>query len=306
MAKERIDKLLSHQGFGSRKDIKRLLRSHEVLLNGKQIFDPSLGIDLDTDELSVDGEVVTFQREIYLMMNKIAHTVSANKDGEHQTVFDLLAPEYRTPYLQDKLHLVGRLDMDTEGLLLFTTDGALTHRLISPKSHISKTYFVMLEHEFSEDQQADVARRFEEGIAVGPDDNDPGFTCEPARVRFPEEGEIKAALENASIDDILQRFQGLAECKGGRDAGFAGAETEEGADAVKLEGRGIEELLRPARFAILSITEGKYHQVKRMFTAVGNKVVFLKRLSMGQLQLDGTLKPGQYRALTEEELALLS
>ena len=306
MAKERIDKLLSHQGFGSRKDIKRLLRSHEVLLNGKQIFDPSLGIDLDTDELSLDGEVVTFQREIYLMMNKIAHTVSANKDGEHQTVFDLLAPEYRTPYLQEKLHLVGRLDMDTEGLLLFTTDGALTHRLISPKTHISKTYFVMLEREFSEDQQADVARRFEEGIAVGPDDNDPGFTCQPANVRFPEEGEIKAALENASIDDILQRFQGLAECKGGRDAGFAGAETEEGADAVKQEGRGIEELLRPARFAILSITEGKYHQVKRMFTAVGNKVVFLKRLSMGQLQLDGTLKPGQYRALTEEELALLS
>lgn len=277
MAKERIDKLLSHQGFGSRKDIKRLLRSHEVLLNGKQIFDPSLGIDLDTDELSVDGQAVTFQREIYLMMNKIAHTVSANKDGEHQTVFDLLAPEYRTPYLQEKLHLVGRLDMDTEGLLLFTTDGALTHRLISPKSHVDKTYFVMLEREFTKEEQADVTRRFEEGIAVGPDDNDPGFTCEPANVRFPEEGEINSALEKSSVDEVCQR----------------------------LWNGDIEMLRRPARFAILTITEGKYHQVKRMFTAAGNKVVFLKRLCMGDLRLDGTLKPGEYRPLNEGELALL-
>ena len=277
MAKERIDKLLSHQGFGSRKDIKRLLRSHEVLLNGKQIFDPSLGIDLDTDELSVDGQAVTFQREVYLMMNKIAHTVSANKDGEHQTVFDLLSPEYRTPYLQDKLHLVGRLDMDTEGLLLFTTDGALTHRLISPKSHIDKTYFVMLEREFTKEEQADVTRRFEEGIAVGPDDNDPGFTCEPARVRFPGEGEINSALEKSSVDEVCQR----------------------------LWNGDIEMLRRPARFAVLTITEGKYHQVKRMFTAAGNKVVFLKRLAMGQLVLDGTLKPGEYRQLKEEELTLL-
>lgn len=277
MAKERIDKLLSHQGFGSRKDIKRLLRSHEVLLNGKQIFDPSLGIDLDTDELSVDGQAVTFQREIYLMMNKIAHTVSANKDGEHQTVFDLLAPEYRTPYLQEKLHLVGRLDMDTEGLLLFTTDGALTHRLISPKSHIDKTYFVMLEREFTPEEQADVTRRFEEGIAVGPDDNDPGFTCEPANVRFPGEGEINSALEKSSVDEVCQR----------------------------LWNGDIEMLRRPARFAILTITEGKYHQVKRMFTAVGNKVVFLKRLCMGDLRLDGTLKPGEYRLLNEGEFALL-
>ena len=276
MAKERIDKLLSHQGFGSRKDIKRLLRSHEVLLNGKQIFDPSLGIDLDTDELSVDGQAVTFQREIYLMMNKIAHTVSANKDGEHQTVFDLLAPEYRTPYLQEKLHLVGRLDMDTEGLLLFTTDGALTHRLISPKSHIDKTYFVMLEREFTPEEQADVARRFEEGIAVGPDDNDPGFTCEPARVRFPSQEEIDAALEKSSVGEVCARLGG-----------------------------GTEILKNPARFAILSITEGKYHQVKRMFSAVGNKVVFLKRLSMGGLALDVTLKPGDYRPLNEGELALL-
>lgn len=277
MAKERIDKLLSHQGFGSRKDIKKLLRTSEVFLNGKQIFDPSLSIDPEADELVVDGEAVTIQKNIHLMMNKIAHTVSANKDGEHQTVFDLLSEEYRTPYMQQKLHLIGRLDMDTEGLLLFTTDGTLTHRLISPKSHISKTYFVMLEHAYTKAEQSDVERRFKEGIAVGPDDNEPGFTCLPAEVRFPSEKEIEAALEKSSIDEVLERI---------------------GADR--------SELSNCARFAVLSITEGKYHQVKRMFTAAGNKVCFLKRLCMGNLKLDETLKPGEYRALSEEEVSLLS
>ena len=277
MAKERIDKLLSHQGFGSRKDIKRLLRSSEVLLNGKRIYDPSLGIDPDSDELCVDGEAVTFQREVYLMMNKIAHTVSANKDGEHQTVFDLLAPEYRTPYLQDKLHLVGRLDMDTEGLLLFTTDGALTHRLISPKSHIDKTYFVMLEREFTKEEQTDVTRRFEEGIAVGPDDNDPGFTCEPARVRFPGEGEINSALEKSSVDEVCQR----------------------------LWNGDIEMLRRPARFAVLTITEGKYHQVRRMFASLGKPVSTLCRISIGNLALPDKHGTGIYHEILTDDLCTL-
>ena len=277
MAKERIDKLLSHQGFGSRKDIKRLLRTSVVLLNGKQIYDSSLGIDPESDELSVDGEPVTIVKNITLMMNKIAHTVSANKDGEHQTVFELLEPEFRTPYLQEKLHLVGRLDMDTEGLLLFTTDGTLTHRLISPKSHINKSYFVMLEREFSAEEQVEVSRRFVEGIAVGPDDNDPGFTCEPAQVCFPAQEEIDSALEKSSIGEVCERL-----------------------------GCGPEILKQPSRFAILTIYEGKYHQVKRMFTAVGNKVVFLKRLSMGSLVLDKKLAPGEYRKLSDEELILLN
>ena len=280
MAKERIDKLLSHQGYGSRKDIKKLLRSSCVLLNGRQIFDPSLSIDPEKDQLTVDGQTVNIQKEIYLMMNKIAHTVSANKDGEHQTVFDLLAPEYRTSYLQEKLHLVGRLDMDTEGLLLFTTDGALTHRLISPKSHISKTYFVMLERPFSPEEQSETARLFEEGIAVGPDDNEPGFVCQSAKVRFPDEDEIKAALEKSSIDEIFERLKKTEKLTGTND-------------------------YDKNRFAILSITEGKYHQVKRMFSAAGNKVLYLKRLSMGQLALDRNLNVGEYRTLTEEERTLL-
>ena len=246
MAKERLDKLLSHEGFGSRKDIKKMLRSKTVLVNGKQIFDSSIQIDADNDVISVDGTEIDFHRNIYLMMNKPQHVVSSSKDGEHQTVFDLLDESLRTPYLVEKLHLVGRLDMDTEGLLLFTTDGELTHRLISPKSHISKTYFCGLEHAETKEKQAEISALFAEGIFVGADDNEPGFKCQSAFIDWKDE-----------------------------------------------------------KTALLTIYEGKYHQVKRMFAAVGNKIVYLKRISMGKLQLDENLSLGEYKFLDDTDLQKL-
>lgn len=258
---ERIDKLLSHEGYGSRKDIKKLLRNYEVLLNGKQIFDPATQIDISKDTLCIDGEIVDFHSEIYLMMNKIQHTISSNKDGEHQTVFDLLEEDLKTPYLQEKLHLVGRLDMDTEGLLIFTTDGELTHKLISPKSNIGKTYFVSLEKEFSEEEKQNIEQLFQEGIAVGPEDNEQGFTCKPAQVSWPNKEVCDSICKNSSYDS----------------------------SKIKTA-------------ALLTITEGKYHQVKRMFKAVNNKVEFLKRIKFGKLELDNLLKPGEYKILTNEEI----
>lgn len=243
---ERIDKLLAHEGFGSRKDIKKLLRVSEVLVNGKQIFDPGAQINPDADIITIDGEEIDLHQHIYLMMNKPKHTISSNKDGEHQTVFDLLDDDMHTPYLQEKLHLIGRLDMDTEGLLLFTTDGELTHRLISPKSHVNKTYYCELEHPETNEHQNEITRQFLEGIEVGPEDNEPGFRCEPAQIKW------------------------LSENK-----------------------------------AELTIYEGKYHQVKRMFIAVGNKITYLKRISMGQLKLDATLEPGEYKFLDDEDLEKL-
>ena len=246
MAKERLDKLLSHEGFGSRKDIKKMLRSKSVLINGKQIFDSSIQVDADKDAIIIDGEKIDFHKNIYLMMNKPQHVVSSSKDGEHQTVFDLLDESLRTPYLIEKLHLVGRLDMDTEGLLLFTTDGELTHRLISPKSHISKTYFCGLEHAEPENRQTEIAKLFKDGIFVGPDDNEPGFKCQSAFIEWKNE-----------------------------------------------------------KSALLTIYEGKYHQVKRMFTAVGNKIVYLKRISMGNLQLDENLSLGEYKFLDDADLQKL-
>lgn len=246
MAKERIDKILSHNGFGSRKDIKKLLRTCEVLVNGKRIYDPGFQFSKERDTITIDGEEIDLHDNLYLMMNKPQHYVCSTKEGDHETVFDLLDDSLRTPYLQDKLHLVGRLDMDTEGLLLFTTDGELTHRLISPKSHISKTYLCGLEHTETVDHQTEITTKFEAGIEVGPEDNEQGFTCQPAQIKW--------------IDE---------------------------------------------KTAHLTIYEGKYHQVKRMFAAVGNKIVYLKRISMGQLKLDESLELGEYKELYESDLQLL-
>ncbi|MCI5519920.1 MAG: rRNA pseudouridine synthase [Treponema sp.] len=246
MAKERIDKILSHNGFGSRKDIKKLLRTCEVLVNGKRIYDPGFQFSKERDTITIDGEEIDLHDNLYLMMNKPQHYVCSTKEGDHETVFDLLDDSLRTPYLQDKLHLVGRLDMDTEGLLIFTTDGELTHRLISPKSHISKTYLCGLEHPETVDHQTEITTKFEAGIEVGPEDNEQGFTCQPAQIKW--------------IDE---------------------------------------------KTAHLTIYEGKYHQVKRMFAAVGNKIVYLKRISMGQLKLDESLELGEYKELYESDLQLL-
>ena len=246
MAKERIDKILSHNGFGSRKDIKKLLRTCEVLVNGKRIYDPGCQFSKERDTITIDGEEIDLHDNLYLMMNKPQHYVCSTKEGDHETVFDLLDDSLRTPYLQDKLHLVGRLDMDTEGLLLFTTDGELTHRLISPKSHISKTYLCGLEHPETAAHQTEITTKFEAGIEVGPEDNEQGFTCQPAQIKW--------------IDE---------------------------------------------KTAHLTIYEGKYHQVKRMFAAVGNKIVYLKRISMGQLKLDESLELGEYKELSESDLQLL-
>ena len=246
MSKERLDKLLAHEGFGSRKDIRKLLRNCKVLVNGSRSYDPATQVDAENDTISVDGEEINLHKNLYLMMNKPQHYVCSTKEGDHETVFDLLDDSLRTPYLQDKLHLVGRLDMDTEGLLLFTTDGELTHRLISPKSHISKTYLCGLEHTETAEHQAAITAKFESGIEVGPEDNEQGFTAQPAQITW--------------LNDTT---------------------------------------------AHLTIYEGKYHQVKRMFAAVGNKIVYLKRISMGQLKLDEELELGEYKELTESDLQLL-
>lgn len=246
MSKERLDKLLAHEGFGSRKDIRKLLRNCKVLVNGSRTYDPATQVDAENDTISVDGEEINLHKNLYLMMNKPQHYVCSTKEGDHETVFDLLDDSLRTPYLQDKLHLVGRLDMDTEGLLLFTTDGELTHRLISPKSHISKTYLCGLEHTETAEHQTAITAKFENGIEVGPEDNEQGFTAQPAQITW--------------LNDTT---------------------------------------------AHLTIYEGKYHQVKRMFAAVGNRIVYLKRISMGQLQLDESLELGEYKELSESDLQLL-
>ena len=243
---ERIDKLLAHEGFGSRKEIRKILHKCEVLLNGTRVTDPGTQFDVDKDTLTIDGEPIDFHKNIYLMMNKPQDAVCSTKEGQKQTVYDLLDDSYRTPYFIEKLHIIGRLDIDTEGLLLFTTDGELTHRLISPKTHISKTYYCELEQEETTEYQQEITRRFEQGIDIEAEHNEAAFTAQPAFIEWQAPDK-----------------------------------------------------------ALLTIYEGKYHQVKRMFAAVGNKIAFLKRVSIGELKLDPELGLGEYRILTEEEIELL-
>ncbi|MBC1956483.1 rRNA pseudouridine synthase [Listeria welshimeri] len=229
----RLDKLLSHTGFGSRKEVKPLLKSGAVVVNGTIQKDSKMQVNPDKDEITVQGTPVVYQEFVYFMLHKPQNVVSATEDNVSETVIDLLAQEdtLTNPFP------VGRLDKDTEGLLIITNDGTLAHNLLSPKKHIDKTYYAKIDGEvLLEDVKA-----FAEGIAL-----DDGYICKPARLEIINPNEIKVTIQ-----------------------------------------------------------EGKFHQVKRMFAARGKTVSYLKRISMGQLQLDESLELGEYRPLTETELAIL-
>lgn len=232
----RIDKLLSNSGFGSRKEVKILLKSKAVEVNGETVRDPKFHVDEKIDEISVAGEPVVYREFIYLMMNKPQGVISATEDRFDETVIDLLTEDDQ----RFEPFPVGRLDKDTEGLLLITNDGKLAHELLSPKKHVDKTYYARIDSPVTDED----IEAFIQGVVL-----DDGYETKPAQLHILRSGE----------------------------------ESE------------IE----------LTITEGKFHQVKRMFESVNKQVVFLKRLSMGPLPLDDTLELGEYRELTEDELTKL-
>ena len=230
----RLDKFLSHTGYGTRKEVKGLLRKKCVLVNGAIITKGDTILKLETDTVTVNDEVVHYQQYIYLMLNKPSGYLSATEDNHQQTVIDLLDADSQrfSPFP------VGRLDKDTEGLLLLTNDGDLAHFLLSPKKQVHKTYYAKVVGVMDE---ADV-KAFNEGIIL-----EDGYECLPA------------------ILDILSTTDDSSEVH-------------------------------------ITISEGKFHQVKRMVLACGKEVSFLKRLTMGSLKLDESLKLGEYRPLTEHEL----
>ncbi|MDJ1587107.1 pseudouridine synthase [Listeria monocytogenes] len=229
----RLDKLLSHTGFGSRKEVKPLLKSGAVVVNGTIQKDSKTQVNPDKDQITVHGTPVVYQEFVYFMLHKPQNVVSATEDNVSETVIDLLAQE---DTLTDPFP-VGRLDKDTEGLLIITNDGTLAHNLLSPKKHIDKTYYAKIDG----DVTAEDVEAFAAGIEL-----DDGYTCKPARLEIITPNEIKVTIQ-----------------------------------------------------------EGKFHQVKRMFAARGKSVSYLKRISMGNLQLDESLALGEYRTLTEAELAIL-
>jgi 16S rRNA pseudouridine516 synthase len=232
----RIDKLLANMGFGTRKEVKQLLKKGLVRINDDIVKDAKTHVDPEQQLVTVNGEQVKYKEFVYLMMNKPQGVISATEDHHDQTVIDLLE-------LEDSIFdpfPVGRLDKDTEGLLLITNDGQLAHQLLSPKKHVPKTYYAHINDYVGQD---DVIA-FQQGVEL-----DDGYMTKPGVLTVLEAG-----------------------------------------PSSKIE---------------LIITEGKFHQVKRMFEAVGKKVIYLKRIKMGPLPLDETLELGEYRELSDEEVEML-
>jgi len=233
---ERLDKILSNMGYGSRKDVKAMIKSGVVLVNGIPVKNNDVKVNPYEVEIKVNGEVLNYRKYIYIMMNKPQGIVSSTEDPLTETVINLLDESYKifNPFP------VGRLDKDTEGLMFITNDGILAHELLSPKKGIKKLYFVEVFGTVDK-EHIDI---FKEGVLL--DDN---YKTLPAELNI---------LESSTIS--------------------------------KVE---------------LTIQEGKFHQVKRMFQSLGMKVKYLKRISIGPLLLDEGLKVGEYRELTEEEISVL-
>ena len=234
----RLDKYLADMGCGTRQEVKKFIRSGQVSVDGIVVKKPETKVEQPVQEVFLNGEKVGYESFEYYMLNKPAGVISATEDQSCQTVVDLIKDKKRKD-----LFPVGRLDKDTEGLLLITNDGALAHRLLSPKKHVDKCYFARICGKVTEED----VRSFEKGVNIG--------SQEQPEITMP------GKLEIITSDDISK---------------------------IRL-----------------TIQEGKFHQVKRMFQAVGKEVIYLKRLRMGTLILDENLGIGEYRPLTKEELEKL-
>ena len=231
----RLDKFLKDMGIGTRKEVKEYIRKKLVKVNNIVIKNDDLKIDEDKDIVTFNNEIIKYEKFIYLMLNKPAGVVSATFDNKDKTVIDLI-----NEYKHLNLFPFGRLDKDSEGLLIISNDGKLAHELLSPKKHVDKKYYVDVEGKVSEED----VKRFKEGIVL--DDNE---SCKSSTLEIIESNAISKCY--------------------------------------------------------VTISEGKYHQVKRMFESVNKKVIYLKRITFGNLSLDNNLKLGEYRKLTEDEIDLL-
>ncbi|MCC5894573.1 MAG: rRNA pseudouridine synthase [Alkalibacterium sp.] len=199
----RLDKLLAHSGLGTRKEVKKLLKKKIVEVNELVVTDPKVHVDPEVDQVTVSGETLDYQEFIYLMMNKPQGVISATEDNMHETVIDLLE-------MQDSLqepHPVGRLDIDTEGLLILTNDGKLTHRLLSPKHHVDKLYFAEIDGIVTEEDQ----RAFEQGVTLDDDE----YHTLPAKLEIVSVNEadqtsvIKLVIQEGKFHQVKRMMQAV-------------------------------------------------------------------------------------------------
>lgn len=230
----RLDKFLSITGCCSRSDAKRAVRGKNVSVNGAVAKSADMQVNEESDTILFFGRPVIYRKYSYIMLNKPDGVVSATDDGRDRTVLDLLPDGVRN----ERMFPCGRLDKNTLGLMLITDNGELAHRLLAPKSHVSKTYRFRAERPVNEEE----ARRFEGGLTL-----EDGYVTLPAKI----------------------------ELDGDAQGGF------------------------------ITLTEGKYHQIKRMLTALDNKIIYLERVTFGPLVLDESLERGEWRYLTDAEIAAL-
>lgn len=234
--KERLDKILSNMGYGSRRDVKKYIKEGLIKVNNETVLNSDYKLDPYEDTIFFKDEEVVYKKYIYLMMNKPQGLVSSTDDPLTKTVIDLLSDDY----LIYNPFPVGRLDKDTEGLLIISNDGKMAHELLSPRKGVNKKYYVEVDGVIEEEHII----VFREGVVL-----DDGYKALPAELEIIE-------------SSIFSK-------------------------------------------AYVTIQEGKYHQVKRMFQSINMEVLYLKRISMGLLELDEALGKGQYRELREDELDLL-
>ena len=243
MFKECIDNILVHYKICSLRNAASFLRTHQVFVNDERITCRNFLCDSFSDKICVDNKILPPAKNIYLMMNKPCDVVCTTTSDKKTLIYDLLPQELLNAENLGKIHTVGRLDYDTEGLIFLTTNGKFSNFIASPQTQIQKTYFVTLQNQVSSSQKQKYTELLKEGIFLPAENKSPAFTTKKATLIWKSD----------------------TECE-------------------------------------LTIQEGKFHQVKRMFAALGNSVAKLKRIKIGNIELDKTLLPGEFRALTLQEL----
>lgn len=233
---DRLDKILVSQSVGSRKEVQKLIKSGAVSVNGEICWKIDFKADTENDEITVNGQALNYQKYVYIMMNKPAGVVSATTDNHDKTVIDILPAEFK----RKGLFPAGRLDKDTEGLLIITDDGDFAHKMLSPKKHVYKKYVAKVDADITEE----TIKRFEEGIVFAD-----GTKCMPAKLELEKNSDKKTG--------------------------------------------------------IVTICEGKFHQVKKMFIYCGINVVHLQRISIGNLYLDGKLPIGCCKMMSNLDKELI-
>ena len=279
----RLDKYLADMGVGSRSDIKKAIRKCKVTVDGEVIREAGFDVP-EGAVITYFDEEISYEKYQYYMLNKPAGVISASEDKRQTTVVNLIRDSEFGGQARKDLFPVGRLDKDTEGLLIITNDGQLAHRLLAPKHHIDKVYYAVVSGEVSEEDR----EIFKKGIRF-----DEHLTAMPAGLEILSTGKtVKELADKLQLTVDPERFERVrlsgSDFKGAEEAANVNAETL--CSEIKV-----------------TIQEGKFHQIKKMIRALpcGKDVLYLKRMSMGSIELDESLAPGEYRSLTEEEIQTL-